>query len=135
MRPGKPLLAGRFAEAAELFAQVEGRRDALGGEPAHHLQPVHVLRRVPAVLTGRVLEWQWVRAFSPFVNMYAVVFLIGGDDPHIARAAAAIFGRVAVHDLPPASALDRWDLSQPHQAPRGAGPVSGPARRSSTHLQ
>jgi hypothetical protein len=29
-------------------------------------------------LTGRVLEWQWVRAFSPFVNMYAVVFLIGG---------------------------------------------------------
>ena len=29
-------------------------------------------------LTGRVLEWQWVRGFSPFVNMYAVVFLIGG---------------------------------------------------------
>ena len=29
-------------------------------------------------LTGRVLEWQWVRAFSPFVNMYAVIFLIGG---------------------------------------------------------
>jgi uncharacterized membrane protein len=29
-------------------------------------------------LTGRVFGWQWVRAFSPFVNMYAVVFLIGG---------------------------------------------------------
>jgi hypothetical protein len=29
-------------------------------------------------LTGRVLGWQWVRAFSPFVNLYAVVFLIGG---------------------------------------------------------
>ena len=29
-------------------------------------------------LTGRVLEWQWVRAFSPLVNLYAVVFLIGG---------------------------------------------------------
>ncbi len=29
-------------------------------------------------LTGRVLQWQWVRAFSPFVNLYAVVFLIGG---------------------------------------------------------
>jgi hypothetical protein len=29
-------------------------------------------------LTGRVLEWQWVRGFSPFINMYAVVFLIGG---------------------------------------------------------
>jgi len=29
-------------------------------------------------LTGRVFEWQWVRAFSPIVNLYAVVFLIGG---------------------------------------------------------
>jgi hypothetical protein len=29
-------------------------------------------------LTGRVLGWQWVRGFSPFVNLYAVVFLIGG---------------------------------------------------------
>ena len=29
-------------------------------------------------LTGRVLEWQWVRAFSPVVNLYAVIFLIGG---------------------------------------------------------
>ncbi len=29
-------------------------------------------------LTGSVLGWQWVRAFSPFVNLYAVVFLVGG---------------------------------------------------------
>lgn len=29
-------------------------------------------------LTGRVLGWQWVRTFSPVVNLYAVVFLIGG---------------------------------------------------------
>jgi len=29
-------------------------------------------------LTGAVLEWRWVRYFSPFVNIYAVVFLIGG---------------------------------------------------------
>jgi hypothetical protein len=29
-------------------------------------------------LTGRVLEWTWVRLFSPFINLYAVVFLIGG---------------------------------------------------------
>jgi hypothetical protein len=29
-------------------------------------------------LTGRVLEWTWVRRFSPFINLYAVVFLIGG---------------------------------------------------------
>lgn len=29
-------------------------------------------------LSGRVFQWQWVRGFSPFVNLYAVVFLIGG---------------------------------------------------------
>jgi uncharacterized membrane protein YfcA len=29
-------------------------------------------------LSGRVLGWQWVRWFSPVVNLYAVVFLIGG---------------------------------------------------------
>jgi hypothetical protein len=29
-------------------------------------------------LTGRVLSWQWVRYFSPFVNSYAALFLIGG---------------------------------------------------------
>ncbi|MDH3224562.1 MAG: hypothetical protein OEO23_12665 [Gemmatimonadota bacterium] len=29
-------------------------------------------------LTGRVLEWQWVRRFSPFINLYAVIFLVGG---------------------------------------------------------
>ena len=32
----------------------------------------------PYRLSGRVLEWQWVRAFSPFINLYAVIFLIGG---------------------------------------------------------
>jgi hypothetical protein len=32
----------------------------------------------PHRLTGRVLGWQWVRAFSPFINTYAVLFLIGG---------------------------------------------------------
>jgi hypothetical protein len=29
-------------------------------------------------LTGKVLEWRWVRLFSPFINLYAVVFLVGG---------------------------------------------------------
>ncbi len=29
-------------------------------------------------LSGSVFVWQWVRMFSPFVNLYAVVFLIGG---------------------------------------------------------
>jgi len=29
-------------------------------------------------LTGRVMEWQWARLFSPFINTYAAIFLIGG---------------------------------------------------------
>ncbi|MFN8581691.1 MAG: hypothetical protein U0163_12035 [Gemmatimonadaceae bacterium] len=29
-------------------------------------------------LTGRVMDWQWIRAFSPFINLYAFVFLVGG---------------------------------------------------------
>ena len=29
-------------------------------------------------LSGKVFGWQWVRMFSPIVNLYAVVFLIGG---------------------------------------------------------
>ena len=29
-------------------------------------------------LTGRVFEWAWVRRFSPFINLYAVIFLVGG---------------------------------------------------------
>lgn len=32
----------------------------------------------PHHLTGRVMEWRWVRLFSPFINLYAVVFLVGG---------------------------------------------------------
>ncbi len=29
-------------------------------------------------LTGKVFEWQWVRMFSPFINIYSFVFLFGG---------------------------------------------------------
>lgn len=32
----------------------------------------------PHRLTGRVMGWPWVRAFSPFINLYAALFLIGG---------------------------------------------------------
>ncbi|MDT8436562.1 MAG: hypothetical protein RRA92_07375 [Gemmatimonadota bacterium] len=32
----------------------------------------------PHRLSGAVMEWSWVRAFSPFVNLYAASFLIGG---------------------------------------------------------
>jgi hypothetical protein len=32
----------------------------------------------PYRLSGKVLEWGWVRLFSPFINAYAVLFLVGG---------------------------------------------------------
>jgi hypothetical protein len=32
----------------------------------------------PYRLTGKVLEWRWVRLFSPFINFYALIFLVGG---------------------------------------------------------
>ncbi len=32
----------------------------------------------PHRLSGEVMEWQWVRLFSPLANTYAVIFLVGG---------------------------------------------------------
>lgn len=29
-------------------------------------------------LSGKVIEWRWVRMISPFINLYAVYFLVGG---------------------------------------------------------
>jgi len=29
-------------------------------------------------LSGRVIEWHWIRWISPFINLYSVIFLVGG---------------------------------------------------------
>ncbi len=29
-------------------------------------------------LSGSVIEWSWIRAITPFVNIYALIFLVGG---------------------------------------------------------
>lgn len=42
------------------------------------LAPIDSLKVEPHRLTGAVFSWQWVRAFSPFINLYAASFLIGG---------------------------------------------------------
>src|SRR5688500_11117607 len=42
------------------------------------MSPIDYARVEGHRLSGRVFEWTWVRRFSPFVNLYAVVFLIGG---------------------------------------------------------
>ena len=28
--------------------------------------------------TGAILEWRWVRLMTPFINLYAAAFLVGG---------------------------------------------------------
>lgn len=42
------------------------------------MSPVNLSLVEPFRLSGKVLEWSWVRLFSPFVNTYAVIFLVGG---------------------------------------------------------
>lgn len=42
------------------------------------LTPIDMARVEPHRLSGKVMAWSWVRAFSPFVNLYAMIFLIGG---------------------------------------------------------
>jgi hypothetical protein len=42
------------------------------------LAPIRYDLVEPYHLTGKVWGWPWVRAFSPFINLYAVIFLIGG---------------------------------------------------------
>jgi hypothetical protein len=48
------------------------------GAVAVILSPINLSMVEPHRLSGRVFEWQWVRRFSPFINLYAVIFLIGG---------------------------------------------------------
>lgn len=40
--------------------------------------PIVVDRVRPYHLSGNVLAWSWVRAVSPFINLYALIFLVGG---------------------------------------------------------
>jgi hypothetical protein len=42
------------------------------------LSPVRFELVEPHRLSGRVFGWPWVRRFSPFINLYAVILLVGG---------------------------------------------------------
>ncbi len=42
------------------------------------LSPIRSEALLPNMPTGKVLQWTWVRFLTPFVNLYAVVFLVGG---------------------------------------------------------
>ncbi|KAA3635995.1 MAG: hypothetical protein DWQ02_08995 [Bacteroidetes bacterium] len=42
------------------------------------LTPLSIPEDYDFKLTGSVFAWQWVRLFSPFINIYAFIFLVGG---------------------------------------------------------
>ncbi|MBN2637034.1 MAG: hypothetical protein JXR61_12245 [Prolixibacteraceae bacterium] len=42
------------------------------------LTPISIPENFNYKLTGAVFEWRWVRYFSPFINLYAFIFLVGG---------------------------------------------------------
>jgi len=42
------------------------------------LSPVSIPEDFSGKLSGEVFQWQWVRYFSPFVNIYAFIFSFGG---------------------------------------------------------
>lgn len=40
--------------------------------------PLDVSKSETHRLSGDVIQWQWVRLISPFINIYSVIFLVGG---------------------------------------------------------
>lgn len=42
------------------------------------LSPVSIPEDMNNKLTGSVFVWKWVRYFSPLINLYAFIFLVGG---------------------------------------------------------
>ncbi|MCK0132069.1 hypothetical protein MWU59_11220 [Flavobacteriaceae bacterium F08102] len=42
------------------------------------LSPVTLPENFNQKLTGSVLTWKWARYFSPWINIYAFIFLVGG---------------------------------------------------------
>jgi hypothetical protein len=42
------------------------------------LTPISIPEDFDGRLTGKVFEWTWVRFFSPLINLYAFIFLVGG---------------------------------------------------------
>jgi len=54
------------------------------------LSPVDLSLVEPYRLSGKVLVWHWVRFISPFVNTYALIFLVGGAIVSAARYARRV---------------------------------------------
>lgn len=42
------------------------------------LTPIDLPADFAGKLTGKIFRWEWVRYFSPLINLYAFIFLVGG---------------------------------------------------------
>lgn len=42
------------------------------------LSPISLPENFDQKLGGKIFDWQWVRYFSPFINIYSFIFLVGG---------------------------------------------------------
>jgi hypothetical protein len=42
------------------------------------LTPISLPNNFEGKLTGKIFTWSWVRYFSPFINIYSFIFLVGG---------------------------------------------------------
>ncbi len=69
------------------------------------LTPLDTVDKGTKLLETSIIQWTWVRAFSPFINTYAFIFLVGGaaysaihfrhSNPRRAAGTAAIaFGAI-----------------------------------------
>jgi hypothetical protein len=68
------LMSRRFADATSMFYGIL----ILFAASCVILSPVILPLDFDYSLTGSVLGWKWVRYFSPFINIYAFIFLVGG---------------------------------------------------------
>lgn len=68
------LMSKRFADAS---AWIASTFIAIGGVLVF-LTPLDLSQVETQRLSGRVIEWEWVRLLSPFINLYSVFFLVGG---------------------------------------------------------
>lgn len=66
------------------------------------LSPIEMTLVEPHRLSGQVLTWTWVRMFSPFINTYSLLMLVGGALVsadrfyHQSPNAAKVRGNVAI---------------------------------------
>jgi hypothetical protein len=68
------LMKKRFADISAIFCSAA----ILIAAACVLSSPIEIPEGFDFRLTGRVFSWQWVRAFSPLLNLYAFVFLFGG---------------------------------------------------------